>query len=144
MLHRLLIFDRHYTCRLDRQSGGQPAESLPLLLGLTHSLRNTLRKMAPSSADSFSYRTNKYRLYYYESPTQWRFIMVVSGVGGGSGSWAGQTVTMETALKAFYSSIFVEWVVKNPLVEPLDGQVLGPGGFAIKMEEFFSLPMFTV
>jgi hypothetical protein len=66
-------------------------------------------------------------------------------MGGAVGScvYAGATVTETTALKAFYAGPFVDWVVKNPMVNPLDGEMLGPGGFATKMEEFFALPIFV-
>ncbi|PJF19025.1 hypothetical protein PSACC_01157 [Paramicrosporidium saccamoebae] len=145
MIYRLLIFDRQYRCRLDRHFGPRgnlpDEDSMSLLLGLCHSLRGTLRKLAPSPSSSFSYRTNRYRLHYYESPSGWRFVMLMGGPTG-SCVYAGTTVTETTALKTFYAGPFVDWVVKNPMVAPLDGEMLGPGGFTAKMEEFFALPIF--
>lgn len=59
-VYRLLIFDKHYSCRLDRSwstpspsrsESNQltPEETLQLIMGMTYSLKNMLQKLSPSS-----------------------------------------------------------------------------------------------
>ena len=144
---RFMVFDRHYACRYDRHMTAQHAslsdsESMQLILGVCHSLRGMLARLAPSNDPdvAFTYRTNKYRLFYYEVGG-WRFVLLLNG-GGGSCIFGGVTITLENALKTFYSTVFLDWVVKNPLVDPHGNTTFGPGGFQVKLDEFLSLSIF--
>ncbi len=116
-----------------------------------------LARSGGGRAVSFSYRTNKYRLHYYESATGWKFVMLTSpssgpvaapsalanlagpffSTTGGSGTKGGTSagasraapaasgaqvgsaagpLTLDTALCVFYRTVFIEWIVRNPLV----------------------------
>ena len=67
-------------------------DSRRLIVGITHSLRNTLRKLnAPSTLPStvsgyvegdnctkFAYRTSTYQLHYFEAASGWRFVLLAT------------------------------------------------------------------
>lgn len=148
---RLLIFDRHWNCRLDRNfkppnnDNLSIEESMQLLRGSCYSLKTMLERLSPSTGRecNFTFRTNRYRLYYFEASTGWRFVLLVGlALPIGSCVFAGTTITMDNALRNFYSTIFIEWVLKNPLVDPQSNATLGPGGFNVKLDEFFALSIF--
>lgn len=179
MTIRLLVFDAKWTCLLDRAFSSAPSatvdhstddqESMQLIMGMLYSLKNMLGKLAPASSSeestnsgnalkcypqvSFSYETAKYRLLYYEVISGWKFVLLLPLAVSPSAScvYSGVTVAGEACLQAFYSIIFVEYVVKNPLVSNLragdriksllEGNQLP--AFKIKMEEFFNLPIFS-
>ena len=145
---RLLIFNRKYDCKYDHHFTAQhsvlsDAESMQLLMGVCHSLRVMLLKLSPGGECAFTYRTDKYRLYYQEVGG-WRLVLLLSGGNSTSSCvYNGMTVTLETALRVFYATVFLEWVIKNPLVQPHSSELLGPGGFQSKLQEYFVLPIFT-
>lgn len=165
-MSRLLVFDRNFQCRLDRISrlpSGPPSssppeglseeESMQLIMGMCYSLKNMLGKLAksPGSDTTFSYRTPAYRLHYYEVASGWRFVLLVAGtLPVRSCVWAGHTVTLESALAVFYREVFLEWVLRNPLLEDpvnLGGAKTGRldeavGGVGVKIAEFMQLPIF--
>lgn len=165
-MSRLLIFDRNFQCRLDRTSrpasvsppssspeGLSEEESMQLIMGMCYSLKTMLGKLAKSPGPDtiFSYRTPAYRLHYYEVASGWRFVLLIAGPSTvRSCVWAGHTVTLESALAVFYREIFLEWVLRNPLLEDpvnigggntghLDETV---GGVGAKIAEFMQLPIF--
>ncbi len=77
-----------------------------------------------------SYRTSQYKLHYYETPTNIKFIMLTDTKSG----------SMRLPLQQIYVNIFVEFVVKNPL-SPLEH----PGGIGVNNELFeASLTQFVV
>lgn len=58
------------------------------------------------SDDNFvSFRTNGYKLHYYETPTNLRFVMLTDIKMG----------QLRAALHQIYVNLYVEFVVKNPL-----------------------------
>lgn len=165
---RLLILDREYRCRLDHRFPGAPVptplpqhqltdtESMQLITGMCYSLRTTLGKLVPSGPTppvAFSYRTDRYRLAYYETASGWHFVLL-TGLGPNTGAtssrapstatYGGITFSLERALEAFFTTVFLPWVVRNPLVDPqvadLDAET---GSFKIKLTEFFALPLFA-
>lgn len=162
---RLLILDREYRCRLDHRFPGAPVpppqhqltdtESMQLIMGMCYSLRTTLGKLVPSGPTppvAFSYRTDRYRLAYYETASGWHFVLL-TGLGASSttgsrtpstATYGGITFSLERALEAFFSTVFLPWVVRNPLLDPqvvdLDAET---GSFKIKLTEFFALPLFA-
>lgn len=171
---RVLIFDRQYTCRFDQQyQAGRPtqlkrSESTQLLLGLTYSLRTLLGRMAPARGreTAFAYQTNQYRLLFLETAIRWRLLVMLPlgkapSLGMGSALYEGQSVTLDNALRVFYSTIFVNWIVMNPLVQPhpdresdekvpapipsseTDVDTFNSAGFRTKMNEFFALSIFA-
>lgn len=68
-----------------------------------------------------SYRTSQYKLHYYETPTNIKFVMLTDIKSG----------SMRLALQQIYVNIFVEYVVKNPL-SPAEH----PGGIGVNNELF--------
>jgi len=100
-----------------------------LLFGVVYSLRNMTRKLSTPCAkpleprlrganrycreDNFiSYRTSNYKLHYYETPTQLKFVMTTDA----------KTENKRIVLHQIYVGLYVEFIVKNPLRE-VDGPV---------------------
>lgn len=77
-----------------------------------------------------SYRTSQYKLHYYETPTNTKFVMLTDTKSG----------SMRIALQQIYVNCYVEYVVKNPL-SPAEH----PGGLGVNNELFeASLEQFVV
>ena len=77
-----------------------------------------------------SYRTSQYKLHYYETPTNIKFVMLTDTKSG----------SMRLALQQIYVNCYVEYVVKNPLAP-----VEHPGGLGVDNELFeASLGQFVV
>lgn len=77
-----------------------------------------------------SYRTSQYKLHYYETPTNVKFVMLTDTRSG----------SMRIALHQIYVSIYVEYVVKNPL-----SPVEHPGGLGVDNDLFeITLEQFVV
>lgn len=119
-----------------------------LIFGTIYSLRNMVRKLGGeddrlkiiplknwrqtlTSTNSFlSYRTSQYKLHYYETPTNTKFVMLTDIKSG----------SMRLALQQIYVNCYVEYVVKNPL-----SPVEHPGGLGVNNELFeASLGQFVV
>ncbi|KAL8744986.1 MAG: hypothetical protein Q9190_002827 [Brigantiaea leucoxantha] len=113
-----------------------------LVFGTVFSLRNMVRKLGgpddkyvltqrlsfvksqlnQNPALSFiSYRTGHYKLHYYETPTSLKFVMVTDT----------KTNNLRIVLHQIYISLYVEYVVKNPL-----SPVEHPGGVGVDCEMF--------
>ncbi|OAL66622.1 TRAPP complex subunit Bet5 (predicted) [Trichophyton rubrum] len=114
-----------------------------LVFGAVFSLRNMVRKLggeddkygpqiqirAPQQAAgeegekmSFvCYRTGQYKLHYYETPTNLKFVMMTDTKAN----------NMRLALHQIYVNLYVEYVVKNPL-SPAEH----PGGVGVYNELF--------
>lgn len=100
----------------------------------------TIQSQAPMTlpdADFFfasysflSYRTSQYKLHYYETPSNTKFVMLTDTKSG----------SMRIALHQIWVNIYVEFVVKNPL-----SPVEHPGGIGVNNELFeASLEQFVV
>ena len=77
-----------------------------------------------------SYRTSQYKLHFYETPTNTKFVMLTDTKSG----------SMRIALQQIYVNCYVEYVVKNPL-----SPVEHPGGIGVDNELFeASLEQFVV
>ena len=117
-----------------------------LIFGTVFSLRNMVRKLggeddryksttpgrhaADLSSSFLSYRTSQYKLHYYETPTNTKFVMLTDIKSG----------SMRIALQQIYVNCYVEYVVKNPL-SPTEH----PGGLGVNNELFeASLGQFVV
>ena len=68
-----------------------------------------------------SYRTAHYKLHYYETPTNVKFVMVTDT----------KTSNLRIVLHQIYVMLYVEYVVKNPL-----SPVEHPGGVGVDNEIF--------
>ncbi|PSS10668.1 hypothetical protein M430DRAFT_108400 [Amorphotheca resinae ATCC 22711] len=92
-----------------------------LIFGTIFSLRNMVRKLGGPEDSFISYRTGQYKLHYYETPTNIKFVMLTDT----------QTLNMRNVLHQIYVNLYVEFVVKNPL-----SPVEHPGGEGVANELF--------
>ncbi|EXJ87047.1 hypothetical protein A1O3_04004 [Capronia epimyces CBS 606.96] len=101
-----------------------------LVFGTVFSLRTMVRKLGGEDDSFLSYRTSQYKLHYYETPTNIKFVMLTDTKSG----------SMRIALQQIYVNCYVEYVVKNPL-----SPVEHPGGLGVNNELFeASLEQFVV
>ncbi|KAM3081025.1 Trafficking protein particle complex subunit BET5 [Clarireedia jacksonii] len=92
-----------------------------LIFGTIFSLRNMVRKLGGPDDSFISFRTAQYKLHYYETPTNIKFVMLTDT----------QTLNMRNVLHQIYVNLYVEFVVKNPL-----SPVEHPGGEGVANELF--------
>lgn len=112
-------------------AGGSPAvfgesarttdDDAKLIFGTVFSLRNMARKLGGEDDNFVSYRTNQYKLHYFETPTNIKFVMLTDL----------KSPSMRLALEQIYINLYVEYVVKNPL-----SPVEHPGGVGVNNELF--------
>ncbi|OQD80745.1 hypothetical protein PENANT_c033G03887 [Penicillium antarcticum] len=80
-----------------------------LVFGTVFSLRNMVRKLGGDDDRALlsfvSFTTSQYKLHYYETPTNTKFVMLTDL----------KSPSMRIALQQIYINLFVEYVVKNPL-----------------------------
>jgi hypothetical protein len=145
-VYSFYIFDRHAECIYKRRwlprptsivgKSGQTPGAAPVGLGQTvkagdddaklvfgtvFSLRNMVRKLGGEEDNFVSYNTSQYKLHYYETPTNIKFVMLTDL----------KSPSMRIALQQIYINLFVEYVVKNPL-----SPVEHPGGIGVNNELF--------
>ncbi|KAI1617839.1 Longin-like domain-containing protein [Exophiala viscosa] len=149
VVYSFYIFDRHAECIYKKRwpppsmsssgkvskpaaqayiNGGASARSTlsaeddaKLVFGTVFSLRNMVRKLGGDDDSFLSYRTSQYKLHYYETPTNIKFVMLTDTKSG----------SMRIALQQIYVNCYVEYVVKNPLA-PIEH----PGGIGVNNELF--------
>ncbi|EAS30738.3 TRAPP complex subunit [Coccidioides immitis RS] len=92
-----------------------------LIFGTVFSLRNMVRKLGGDDDNFLCYRTSQYKLHYYETPTNIKFVMLTDI----------KASNMRLALHQIYVNLYVEYVVKNPL-----SPVEHPGGIGVNNELF--------
>ncbi|GKZ18688.1 TRAPP subunit bet5 [Aspergillus brasiliensis] len=92
-----------------------------LIFGTVFSLRNMVRKLGGEDDNFVTYRTSQYKLHYYETPTNIKFVMLTDL----------KSPNMRVALQQIYINLYVEYVVKNPL-SPAEH----PGGIGVNNELF--------
>ncbi|OQD70435.1 hypothetical protein PENDEC_c023G04610 [Penicillium decumbens] len=145
-VYSFYIFDRHAECIYKRRwlprptsivgkpnqaTGAGPAglgqtvkagdDDAKLVFGTVFSLRNMVRKLGGDEDNFISYSTSQYKLHYYETPTNIKFVMLTDL----------KSPSMRIALQQIYINLFVEYVVKNPL-----SPVEHPGGVGVNNELF--------
>ncbi|KAJ5214693.1 hypothetical protein N7449_001862 [Penicillium cf. viridicatum] len=148
VVYSFYIFDRHAECiykrrwlprptstvgksRSDTVSGAAPTglgqtvrstdDDSKLVFGTVFSLRNMVRKLGGEDDNFVSFTTSQYKLHYYETPTNIKFVMLTDL----------KSPSMRIALQQIYINLFVEYVVKNPL-SPTEH----PGGVGVNNELF--------
>ncbi|KAI9746505.1 MAG: TRAPP subunit bet5 [Claussenomyces sp. TS43310] len=99
-----------------------------LIFGTIFSLRNMVRKLGGQDDSFISYRTGQYKLHYYETPTNIKFVMLTDT----------QTLNMRNVLYQIYVNLYVEFVVKNPLapVEHHGGEGVANELFELSLDQF--------
>ncbi|KIM94952.1 hypothetical protein OIDMADRAFT_21232, partial [Oidiodendron maius Zn] len=99
-----------------------------LIFGTIFSLRNMVRKLGGPDDSFISYRTGQYKLHFYESPTNIKFVMLTDT----------QTLNMRNVLHQIYVNLYIEFVVKNPLspVEHPKGEGVANELFELALDQF--------
>lgn len=152
---------------LEQEKGEIVEHSQQLILGMTHSLKNMFSKLAPIPTTtsinsnpqanpnvegySFSLKTSKYRLYYFESFTGWKLVMITDCNQSNNSITTpnfGQ-ISPETALKLFFTQILLKFLLTYPLGTVyteekstqsqkvvVENDFLHRPGFLSKMDEF--------
>ncbi|KAF8533631.1 Longin-like domain-containing protein [Trichophaea hybrida] len=93
-----------------------------LVFGVVFSLRNMVRKLSGPDDNFISYRTGAYKLHYYETATNLKFVMLTDV----------KTNNLRVVLHQIYVNLYVEYVIKNPL-SPLEHS--GGEGVAVELFE---------
>lgn len=87
-----------------------------------------VRKLGGDDDAFISFRTGQYKLHYYETPANLRFVMLTDcGV-----------LSMRNVLHQIYINLWVEYVVKNPLapVEHTGGEGVKNELFELGLDQF--------
>ena len=140
-VYNLYIFDRNCTCLYykqwvrNKEAGISQDEEFKLMYGMIFSIKSLLSRLShKSSKEGFlSYTTSKYKLHYFESATGFKFVLNTDTSVG----------SLSDELWHIYSNIYVEYVVKNPLIQA--GEQITSKLFASKLDSYIqSLPFFKI
>ncbi|XP_064095074.1 trafficking protein particle complex subunit 1 [Macrobrachium rosenbergii] len=130
-IYNLYIFDRNgqllnYTEWTRRKLSGMTRdEEAKLLYGMIFSLKSFVSKVSPVDLKEgfLTYKTNKYCLNLYETPSRIKFILNTDIYAQG----------IRELLHQIYTQVYVENVVYNPLCQldkPIESEL-----FAAKLDE---------
>lgn len=133
-VYTLHIFNNKGCCLFEKEWKRNKKSSLPkeqelkLMFGMIHSINSFVSKMSPTDfKDGFlSYTTSAYKLHFYETPSGIKFVFMTDVSAG----------NMRDSLRKLYSKVYVEYVVRNPLIqldEPIKSSL-----FESKLEEYMS------
>jgi len=105
-----------------------------LLYGMLFSIKSFAGKLSPTDMkDGFtSYKTSRYRLNYYETPSMYKFVMNTD-----------TSVThpiVRDLLQNVYAKVFVDYAVKNPMYTL--GQPITCELFDTRLDEFVKASSF--
>ncbi|TQV94514.1 hypothetical protein V2A60_005557 [Cordyceps javanica] len=152
-VYSFYIFDRHTECIYSKSwlpasvsrpnsSTGAPAttaavttpahasssDDAKLIFGTIFSLRNMARKLGGDDDAFISFRTGQYKLHYYETPANLRFVLLTDTAAP----------SMRNVLHQIYINLWVEYVVKNPLapVEHKGGDGVHNELFELGLDQF--------
>ncbi|KAK9459064.1 Longin-like domain-containing protein [Lipomyces oligophaga] len=103
-------------------------DEVKLVFGVVFSLRNIVSKLSGEKEAFFTYKTSKYRLHFFETLTNLRFVMITDlSVEG-----------VRPILEQIYAGLFVEYVVKNPLSPPehIGGEGVNNELFSLGLDRF--------
>lgn len=82
-----------------------------LIFGTVFSLRNMVRKLGGDDDAFISYRTGQYRMHYYETPTNLRFVLLTDTA----------TMSMRNVLHQIYINLWVEYGMFGARANTLGG-----------------------
>ncbi|KAI0779705.1 snare-like protein [Fomes fomentarius] len=82
-------------------------EEAKLVYGVVLSLRNMIKKLSGKDEQFVNYQTSTYKLHLYETPSSYKFV-ILSDPSADS---------LRFVLRQIYSGPFLEYVVRNPLIE---------------------------
>ncbi|THC88663.1 hypothetical protein EYZ11_011889 [Aspergillus tanneri] len=94
--------DQWITPPLD-QSVQTTDDDAKLIFGTVFSLRNMARKLGGDDDSFVTYRTSQYKLHYYETPTNIKFVMLTDI----------KSPTMRIALQQIYINLYVEYGARS-------------------------------
>lgn len=103
-----------------RTAETKAADDAKLIFGTVFSLRRLVRQLGGAEDQFLSYRTAEYKLHYFETPTQLKFLMLTDpraggGAGAGPAGVASSGHSLRTVLHQIWATLYVEYVVKSPL-----------------------------
>ncbi|KAI5854802.1 Longin-like domain-containing protein [Tricharina praecox] len=107
-----------------------------LVFGVVFSLRNMVKKLSGPEDTFLTYRTGVYKLHYYETPTNLKFVMLTDI----------KTNALRAVLHQIYVNLYVEFVTKNPLspTEHSGGEGVAVEYFELALERFLQSIQETV
>ncbi|KAI0355575.1 snare-like protein [Trametes cingulata] len=82
-------------------------EEAKLVYGVVLSLRNMIKKLSGKDEQFVNYQTSTYKLHLYETLSGYKFVMLSDP----------NADSLRFVLRQIYSGPFLEYVVRNPLVE---------------------------
>jgi len=113
-----------------RSSSGKlsMSEQAKLVFGVIFSLRNMVKKLSGPDDTFLCFRTGQYKLHFYETLSQVRFVMLTDV----------RTESLKASLHQIYVNLYVEYVVKNPIspVEHGGGEGVANEMFELSIESF--------
>nr|XP_019050227.1 hypothetical protein I302_00652 [Kwoniella bestiolae CBS 10118]OCF29157.1 hypothetical protein I302_00652 [Kwoniella bestiolae CBS 10118] len=89
-------------------------EEAKLVYGVILSLRNMVKKLSGRDEAFTSYSTSSYKLHLFETPTNYKFILLSDP----------SSDSLRFVLRQLYVGPFLEYVIRNPLVK-VDSRVEG-------------------
>jgi hypothetical protein len=97
------------------------------LYGMLFSIKSFVNKLSPTDMkDGFlSYKTSKYRLNYFETPSSLKFIM--------NTDFSVTHPIVRDLLKTVYGQVYVEFALKNPMYVP--GEPITSELFTTKLDQ---------
>jgi trafficking protein particle complex subunit 1 len=81
------------------------ADDAKLIFGTIFSLRNMVRKLGGDDDAFISFRTSQYKLHFYETPTNLRFVLLTDT----------GTLSMRNVLHQIYINLWVEYGWWSPV-----------------------------
>ena len=139
-IYNLWIFDEKGTLLYNREwlrkkfTSMDKQEEAKLLYGMLFSIKSFANRLSPDDMkEGFqSFKTTKYRLNYFETPTQVKFVM--------NTDTAVTHPIVRDLLQNIYRQIYVEYALKNPLYKmgsPIESEL-----FTTKLDEFVKTSSF--
>lgn len=112
MIYTFYIFDRSSECvyrrdwhQIQTSKRGEADDDVSkTIFGIVHLLRNFTRSL--TNSDSFlNFSTSLYKLHYFETPANLKMVLITDP----------NAPSAAQALQRIYSTLYLEYVVKNPL-----------------------------
>ncbi|KAF0985097.1 hypothetical protein FDP41_000136 [Naegleria fowleri] len=122
MLYSCCIFNRMGECifyrewntsdKYKKNSESKHQSQMKLMYGFLFSMKRFVEGISPKPESQFqSFKTNNYKLHFFESPTGVKFILLTDPNVG----------SIQNTLQEIYSKLYVELVVFNPVEKTQEG-----------------------